>query len=220
MKKALLLIGIYFFFANYLFSQDSDATPKYPGWRIRAAIAPTVVLGSTKGPSQGLEQLAKDSQRGMSFNVEAGGFWNRNNGLNFVYSRYRSQDEGNYDGIRESDIRISYFGPSFMARNYAKDGKACLVAQAGLGYAGFQQDIVGIGTVGNFKLTGTTLGMFTGLTGDVFFTRSIGLSLGVNLIIGSLGSVTQDTGFTTTKIDLGDNPQALSQLQFSAGLRF
>jgi hypothetical protein len=218
MKKLLLLAGFYFFMINHLFSQDTDSPPKYPGWRIRAAIAPTVVLGSTKAPSQGLERLAKDSQRGTAFNVEIGGFWNRNNGLNFVYSRYRSQDEGNYDGIRESDMRISYFGPSFMARNYAKDGKSCLVAQAGLGYAGFRQDIVT--NASNSKLTGSTLGLFTGLAGDVFFTKSIGLSIGVNLIVGALGSVTQDTGFSTTKLDLGDNPQALSQLQFSAGLRF
>jgi hypothetical protein len=155
---------------------------------------------------------------GFVYELNPSFYFSENSGLGIHIIGFRKSATTATDiGQMTDKIRITYIGPSWDTKMVSVDGKGVLKANLGLGYLGYLDNA---SLNGSMTISGGSIGLLTYLGYDFLGeNQKSGLSLGLRMILGSIGKVKISSGYnSSTTIDL-DEPENLSHIDLVIGFR-
>lgn len=189
------------------------------GWSTRLA----------KISNDDFEQYMKDLKKGYNLGFDASYFISETIGFGLKFSTFGSDNQldnvtidHDMDGVLSTgtvsdDIAITFVGPSYSVRVVSNSGNA-FVSSLAIGYLGYLDHSYIINYP--FDLKGGAFGVAWDLGYDIKLSEHLSIGAQCSLIRGTLTSITQESEYSSRKIDLDeDEYESLSSLNFSVGLR-
>lgn len=221
--------------------QAQDVTQTAGKWRIGLSGGGGYSLASTKDAAKTFEELgvdyqkAKDGMNQLKWQLQGGAdvhylvkpTWGL--GLKYLFTQFDGKIEDvvlnmNGDGISmtsgniRSQYYMNYVGPSFFMRSFVgPDSKFALTNMISIGYSHLRLEQLTLYSpvVG----TGSSVGLYVALGAEYYFTKRLALGCDFGLFGSSFSKVNYDNGYNTWKVDFGDTPENVSNLNLSFHFR-
>lgn len=209
---------------------DLDQKNEPLGFRASASTGFGRRLGRTpSGLPSNLSSYLNDLKSGMSIDLSAAIFFDETNGIGFKFNRFFASADAsfitfnfpgfNVSGPIDTNETMTLFALTYNNRYKSSSNKNELHISYGLGYFRYMDK----STVGNrsYELLHETLGISSDISYDINIGKNLFLGLQAGLFLGSADKAkfTPDTGNTST-IDLDDNAESFTRIDFSIGLRY
>jgi hypothetical protein len=172
--------------------------PDYRRWRfglnggIEMIIAP-----EPADMSEELLKYRKPLKSGVRFGADAIFFVNTNIGIGINYTTYAANNKTNYivyeikgenyEGARQDDIRIHFFGPTLSIRSIPQHNKIYTSCDFILGYFVYSNDLVFNNISHNVRKT--NFGFATSVGADFMFMRNMSLGVSLNITAASIKNI-------------------------------
>jgi len=200
----------------------------YPRFRLGIWAGPAYTLaGIPEGASGELRAYYKDLKSGWSFGADAAWFFREQTGIGLIYSRFRSRNEldiaaedanGNLiPGKMRDDVTVNFIGPSLNLRTISLNERIHYNMDFSLGYMSYRNDGMVMDPI---LITSGTAGLLWGLGADFRVGNYLAVSLGGQLILGSLKRLKIKADGDEQIIELDDkNREGISRAELKLGLR-
>ena len=123
-----------------------------------------------------------------------------------------------YGRVKEQ-LYLNYIGPSFIVRRFfGSQQKWSITSLLSLGYVHYRNEAL-IADM-PFLQTGSTLGSCFAVEMEYHFTDNIALGVDLSCLSAVLSKYKMSNGYSTETIDLGNDPENLSRLNFGLNLKY
>lgn len=218
------------FFETPSVSKDSIAEDRRYS-RLRAAISAgwSYRLASSRGnlpPS--LEDYTNELKSGFNYGVDVSYFLTKYVGIGVKYWEFRTKNsrdhvdveitEGlNATGKISNNLTLDFLGPYFSARLPSRNRRNSIFTNVGFGYMGYRDKAT---FVTEYTLNGETLGLCWDIGYDIGLSKHFAIGFQLSYLYGSVSRLKWSDGRQSETLNFSDNPQSLSRLDLSVGLRF
>lgn len=196
----------------------------YGGWAFRTAKL------SDQVPSD-FRDYAKKLKSGYTLGTGLGYFWSRIMGVGIRYSYFGSRGtldnvwmENEATGERlygnmSDNMRVQFFGATWQLRYTFPKWKPSIYVNYGLGYLQYDNNATLVSHA--MVISGGTGGVLMDLGLDIPLGRRASITIGTNLVAGTLQKLRIRENGRETTVDLEeDERENLSRIDLSAGLRW
>jgi len=179
-------------------------------------------LGKIIAENDYVRDYLKGLLSGVAAGIDANYYISSNVGFGLKYSLFYAS---NSFGEVSDKTYINFIAPVFYGRSKPLGAQKIirLAYSAGVGYLHFKDDWKGVNER-NIKIQGTTTGktygIYTDFGAEIQLSPRVFLTGKVYLLSGNLTSVTQKTAQGSEKMDFTENPENVSRVGISAGLKF
>lgn len=200
----------------------------YTEFRVNFRGGYSYLIAKTEGsmPSE-FEKYIKELRSGGHLGLDATYFFSEQYGLGISYSSFFTSNELNNvtfdfgDGTSQTgtigdDIHIGFIGLAFNQRIEVGRGNTLLHLKIAAGSLSYMNNAI---VLSRIDLTGNAFGLMAGVDLDFRISDNVALGFGASLVGGAIKKMTFDDGTNSITQDLGDNPENISRIDVSGGVR-
>lgn len=182
------------------------------------------------GFSQEITEYLEELKSGYHFGLDFTYFTSELYGFGLKYSNFGTRNEmekvtiydnttgQSYTGSMRDDITIQFLAPSFSVRMSSENKKQHFIAHVALGFLWYKNDAI---VISPFTLTGNTIGLQLGASGDFAVAKDVFLGFGLSYLMGSIKEFEFDNGTQqrTIKFEEG-SAEGMNRVDVSIGIHW